>query len=132
MKARTKHWTAGFGYSHGAPLSELTKKSHIGVPSWRTPLWCKKGARRAISGFTVLPNYPTEWSNHSLQCMPPLTQPSLHYLSQFYIATGFGVLKPVQRGPTTSAQTAPDAAPCARAVLKGPSRARRIAKRAGQ
>ena len=25
MKAGTKHWTAGFGYSHGAPLSELTK-----------------------------------------------------------------------------------------------------------
>ena len=25
MKARTKHWTAGFGYSHEAPLSELTK-----------------------------------------------------------------------------------------------------------
>ena len=24
-KARTKHWTAGFGYSHGAPLSKLTK-----------------------------------------------------------------------------------------------------------
>ena len=32
MKARTKHWTAGFVYSHGAPLSELTKKSHFGTP----------------------------------------------------------------------------------------------------
>ena len=30
---------------------------------------------------------------------------------------GFGVLKPVQRGPVTPAQTAPDAAPRAQAVL---------------
>jgi hypothetical protein len=62
MKARAKQWTAGFGYSHGAPLSELTKRPHIGVPSWRAHLWCKTGARRAISGFTALPDYPTEWT----------------------------------------------------------------------
>lgn len=56
MKARTKHWTAGFGFSHGAPLSELTKMSHIGVPSWRALLWCKTGARKTLSELNGQPD----------------------------------------------------------------------------